>query len=155
MGIRNRLFPSMLIRILLLIKVMRICDHWPTHPLGFHCKPPRLHFELPRPFTALFWASKLLNFAFNADPDPAFHSYADPDPLSKTMRIRWYRLYLFARELSQHSVHFFIFISLPSSIKQRRIEMNRNDSLIHTASLTSSGFRVHWPEMDLWWWPPA
>ncbi len=46
-----------------------------------------------RPPRALFWASKppllastalkLLNFDFNADPDPAFNSNADPDPASK------------------------------------------------------------------------
>ncbi len=29
-----------------------------------------------------------LNFDFNADPDPAYHSKADPDPASKIMRIR-------------------------------------------------------------------
>ncbi len=28
------------------------------------------------------WASKLLNFVFNADPDTAFNSNADPDPAS-------------------------------------------------------------------------
>ncbi len=41
--------------------------------------PPRLHFE----------PEKLLNFDFNVDPDPAFHSnaYGDPDPASKIMRI--------------------------------------------------------------------
>ncbi len=39
-----------------------------------------LHFERARPSTALFWASKLLNFDFNADPDPDFHSNSDPDP---------------------------------------------------------------------------
>ncbi len=33
-------------------------------------RPPRLYFEL----------LKLLNFDFNADADPAFHSHADPDP---------------------------------------------------------------------------
>ncbi len=32
--------------------------------------PPRLHFK----------SLKLLNFDFDADPDPAFHSSADPQP---------------------------------------------------------------------------
>ncbi len=35
--------------------------------------PPGLHFK----------PLKLLNFGFNADPDPAFHSNVDPDPASK------------------------------------------------------------------------
>jgi hypothetical protein len=35
--------------------------------------PPRLYFE----------PLKLLNFHFNADPDPAFYSNANPDPASK------------------------------------------------------------------------
>ncbi len=35
--------------------------------------PPRLYIE----------ALKLLNFDFNAVPDPAVHSNADPDPASK------------------------------------------------------------------------
>jgi hypothetical protein len=48
-------------RILLLIKVMQICNHWSTDP-------PRLHFE----------HLQLLNFGFDADPYPA----------SKIMRIR-------------------------------------------------------------------
>ncbi len=34
----------------------------------------------PRPY---FNPLKFLNFDFNADPDPAFHSYADPDLASK------------------------------------------------------------------------
>ncbi len=37
--------------------------------------PPRLYVE----------PLKLMNFDFNADPDPAFHSSADPDPASKTI----------------------------------------------------------------------
>jgi hypothetical protein len=42
-------------------------------PFALHLRvlgTPRLHCE-PR---------KLLNFDFNADPDPAFHLNADPDP---------------------------------------------------------------------------
>jgi hypothetical protein len=51
------------IRILLLIKVMKICDHWSTDS-------PRLHFEPPQ----------VLNFDLDADPDPAFDFNVDPDP---------------------------------------------------------------------------
>jgi hypothetical protein len=66
------------IRILLLIQVMKICDHWSTNPPGPHFEPPastckRLYIEL----------LKLLKFDFNADPDPAFHSNTDPDPAYK------------------------------------------------------------------------
>jgi hypothetical protein len=35
--------------------------------------PPRLHFE----------SLKLLNYDFNADPDPAFPSNVNPDPASR------------------------------------------------------------------------
>jgi hypothetical protein len=35
--------------------------------------PPQFYFQ----------PLKLVNFDFNADPDPAFHSNADPDPASK------------------------------------------------------------------------
>ncbi len=78
------------IRILLLIEVMRICDHPGLQNLQgsifrLHAStvsvhgPPRLHFG----------NLKLLSFDFNADPDPniAFHSDADPDPVSKKKRI--------------------------------------------------------------------
>jgi hypothetical protein len=73
MQIRIQLFTSMLIRILLLIYVMRICDQWPTGPPGLHFECPQLHFE----------SRKFLNFDFYADPDPAFRSNTDPDPASK------------------------------------------------------------------------
>ncbi len=49
---RIQLFTSMLIRIL--IKVMRICDHWPTDPPGLHFGPPGLYCERLRTSTALF-----------------------------------------------------------------------------------------------------
>ncbi len=71
-----QLFISMRIRILLLIKVMRICDHWPTDPpssilsvngpLWLHIEPQNL----------------LIFFYLNADPGPAFHSTPDPDSAS-------------------------------------------------------------------------
>ena len=47
-------------------------------------RAPDLHCERPRPSTALFCESlKLLNFDFNTDPDPVFHSNADPASASK------------------------------------------------------------------------
>ncbi len=57
-------------RILRIIKVMRICDHWSTDPPGIHFEPPRLHCERPLPST----------IPFSACETPAFHSNADPDP---------------------------------------------------------------------------
>ncbi len=154
MHIRIQLFTSMWIRIQLFI-TSRWCLSATTSIQILHASivslhasilsfygPSRLYFE---PWSS--WILPLIRIRIQ------LHSYADPDPLPKTMRIA--DIDLFARELSLHSVHFFMFISLHISIKQRRIEMKRSDSLIHTASLASSGFRVHWPEMDLWWWPPA
>ncbi len=68
---------------LLLIKVMRICDHCSSDHPGLHFELhdfivsvhglPRLRFE----------AMKVLNFDFNADPDPAFHCNADQYPAPK------------------------------------------------------------------------
>jgi hypothetical protein len=90
MRIRIQLFTLMGIGILLLIKVMRICNNYSSLQtlqdsiLRLQTSivrvngPPRLHFE----------PLKLLNFDFNAnaDPDPALHSNADPDPASKHNR---------------------------------------------------------------------
>ncbi len=61
-----------LIRTLLLLKVMQICDHWYEDPPGLHIEP-----------------LNLLNVEFNANPNPAFPSNADPDPnqLPKIMQI--------------------------------------------------------------------
>jgi hypothetical protein len=67
------------IRILLLIKLVRICDHWPTDPTGIHFAPPRLHLSVHGPSRLHFDALKLLNIEANADPDTAFHLNADPD----------------------------------------------------------------------------
>jgi hypothetical protein len=72
------------LRILLFIKVIKICDHWSTEPpegsvVTLHASivsvhgPPRLHFE----------PLKRLNFDFDADPDPDFHSNVEPDPASQ------------------------------------------------------------------------
>ncbi len=73
MQLRIQLFTLTRIRIriwiwnLLLIKVMRICDHWSIDPPWLHIERPRLNCERP------FWA---LNFDLNADAntDLAFHS---------------------------------------------------------------------------------
>jgi hypothetical protein len=82
MRIWIHLFTSILIRILLLIKVRRIAN---LRPLAYRpsrppFEPPRLHFERPRLHLE---PRKLLDFDFNAEPDPAFHSNADPDPAFK------------------------------------------------------------------------
>jgi hypothetical protein len=45
------------IRILLLIKVMQICDHWSPDPPGLNFESPRLHCERPRPSAAPFWVA--------------------------------------------------------------------------------------------------
>jgi hypothetical protein len=42
------------IRIVLLIKVMQICDHWSSEPSVLHHKHPRLYCESQRPSTAPF-----------------------------------------------------------------------------------------------------
>ncbi len=70
-----------------LIKLMWICDHWSVGSPGLYFKPPSLHCERPQ---LCFEPLKLLNFDFNADSDPAFHS--NPDlvriQLPKIMRIQ-------------------------------------------------------------------
>jgi len=48
--------------ILLLIKVIRICDHWSTDSQGFHFEPPRLHCKCSRPSTTPFLISKAPEF---------------------------------------------------------------------------------------------
>jgi hypothetical protein len=75
MQIRIQLFTTMRIRIriLLLIKVMGICDHWSIDTSGLHFEPPGLHCDRPR---LGFEHLKLLNYDYN---DSAFHSFADPD----------------------------------------------------------------------------
>ncbi len=65
----------MRIRILLLIKGMRICDHWSTgqsiHGSILNLHASILHLEPLQP----------LNFDFDADPDPPEN--ADPNPASQ------------------------------------------------------------------------
>ncbi len=52
---------------------MGICDHWSTDPPGLQFDPPGLYCE----------SLDVLDFDFNAGPDPAINSNADPDPASK------------------------------------------------------------------------
>jgi hypothetical protein len=69
------LFTFMLIRILILIKVTRICDHWSTDPPRLHFEHLRLHGERPQPSLTPFCASTALKIlTYDADPDPAFHN---------------------------------------------------------------------------------
>ncbi len=49
-------------RIRILIKVMRICDHWSKDPPGLYFEPLHLHCKIPRPFIALIWASNAPEF---------------------------------------------------------------------------------------------
>ncbi len=53
--IQVQLFTSMRMRILIVIKVMRICDHWSTEPPGL------LNCKRPRPSKAPFEPLQLLN----------------------------------------------------------------------------------------------
>jgi hypothetical protein len=75
-----QLFTLMRIHIQLLFKMPGIFDHWSIDALGLNFEPLGLHFEHPRLY---FEPLQLLNFDFNAYPDPAFHSNADPDSASK------------------------------------------------------------------------
>ncbi len=84
MRIWIQLFTWMRIRILLLIKVMAICNHWSTDPPRLHFEPPGLHLWASTVLHGLRASKELLNFDFNADPDPVFHFNADPDPLLLT-----------------------------------------------------------------------
>jgi hypothetical protein len=56
MRIRIQLYTVMriFIRILLLIKVMGICEHWSTDPPGLNFDPPGVHCERQQPYTAIF-----------------------------------------------------------------------------------------------------
>ncbi len=69
----SRLFTSMRmrkrIRSLLLIKVMRVYDHWSTSLSGLHYKPPRLYCERPSPPWLHSAPLKFLNLDYNADLD--------------------------------------------------------------------------------------
>jgi hypothetical protein len=74
MRIRIQLFSSKRILILLFITVMRVCDRWYTYILQtLQCSILSilsLYASVVSHHGSIFC---LLNFNFNADPDPAFH----------------------------------------------------------------------------------
>ncbi len=80
MRIRIPVFTLLRIRILLLIKVMRICDHWSTDPL----RPRFDTLKYPASTVSVYGTPWLHIFeplqVIDADPDlgPAFYSNADP-----------------------------------------------------------------------------
>ncbi len=61
-----------------------------TDPPRLYFEPPqRLHWDRPRHSMAKLGLLKLHNFDFNTDPDPGFHSNADPNSSpAKILRIR-------------------------------------------------------------------
>jgi hypothetical protein len=71
MRIRIQPVNLMLNRILLLIKVMGICDHWSIEPPGPYFWSPFV--SLHGPSRLYFEPLKLLNFIFTADSDLTFH----------------------------------------------------------------------------------
>ncbi len=81
-------FTVLRIRIQLLFKVMENLRPL-VHGLSrASFEPPGLYCEHPRPSAVLFWASKaFLNFDFNAYPNLAFNSNADPDPYPASKNI--------------------------------------------------------------------
>jgi hypothetical protein len=79
--IRIQIVTSMQIRILLLKKVIGICDHCSIHPQGLPFDPPGLHFDPPGLHFIVHGPQRLYlgpiasEFVFfNANPDPGFHS---------------------------------------------------------------------------------
>ncbi len=61
---------------------MEICDHSSTDTPGLYFERPGIHvsvYGLPGLYVIID-PPKLMTFDFNADPDPAFYSIADPDP---------------------------------------------------------------------------
>jgi hypothetical protein len=67
------------IRIMLLIKVIVISDHWFIDPPRLYFEPPGVHCERPGPSTAL----NLQNLEFNVEPDKDIYSNADLGETSK------------------------------------------------------------------------
>jgi hypothetical protein len=49
-------------------------------PSGIHCERPGIHVSVYGPLGLYNEPPKLMNFDFNADPDPAFHTNGDPNP---------------------------------------------------------------------------
>jgi hypothetical protein len=70
----------MRIRILLLLNVMQICNHWFTDPAAA--------LSASRHSMAHFETLRLLNLDINGEPDPAFTSMRTRNRLPKIMRIR-------------------------------------------------------------------
>jgi hypothetical protein len=82
-------FSLMRIRILLLIKLIRICDHSTTDPPKLHFGPPGLHWEHRGPLRLYLEPLNILNFNFNADPSGSFLTLMQIRiQLPKIMRIR-------------------------------------------------------------------
>jgi hypothetical protein len=61
-------FTVMQIRILLLNKVIKVCDHWSIDPPGLYFEPPGLQ-GVHGPLRLCFEPRKLPNLNFNADPE--------------------------------------------------------------------------------------
>jgi len=67
----------MRIRIKLLFRVIGICcNHWSIDPQGLYFKSRASIVSVSGSILRL----KLLNYDINEDPNPGFHSNADPDP---------------------------------------------------------------------------
>ncbi len=84
-------FSLMLIRIwiLLLIEVLRICDHLSTDTRRLHFDPPLLHLWASAALHGfIFEPIQLLKFDFDADPYPAFILMQIRIWLLRIMRIR-------------------------------------------------------------------
>jgi hypothetical protein len=70
------------IRILPFIKILGICDHWPTDPPRLHLSLQASIVSVKQPRWLYFEHLKLLNFYINADPDLVSKNnriQADPD----------------------------------------------------------------------------
>ncbi len=66
---RPSLKAGLRIRILILIKVMGICEHWSVDPPGLHFEPPDPHLWASSALLGhvlVFWSLKILNFDFEA-----------------------------------------------------------------------------------------
>ncbi len=109
----NWTFLSMRIRILLLIKVMQICDYWSTDP-----EPRRLHWERSRPFLAPFWVSQApkiwLKGAQVWDFRPIFF-YINKSYMGRRLE-DWRKIFFFAKTMADIR-HFVFFTQAEPAIK--------------------------------------
>ncbi len=64
-------FILMRMQVLLLMKVMLVCDSLSIDPLWLRFEPPRLHCERLGPPRLHVEPPQLLNLDFDANPDPA------------------------------------------------------------------------------------